>query len=233
MLGCQSWHGCSPIVPSLHGSGSTGKLSCCLSLPQAVSIFHEPWIGTVWRGMGGVAQRQAVHQADASSALACLVVDQDIAWTDSKSACSLLLHCLAALHCIATAYSYTYIYRAWEYRLRSGILNKSGPLLSQRNIVKILQEMTAGCQAPLSGFLRHYQRMTTYDVRCVRFLASIPTKSRVYRPTVHAGDTYPGIIYCLWWSSRIHRTLVTFVTLNSHQPQLYFPFSASQQTLAC
>lgn len=48
----QSWHRCSPIVPSLHGSGSTGRQSCCISLPQAVSIFHEPWTGTFWRGMG-------------------------------------------------------------------------------------------------------------------------------------------------------------------------------------
>lgn len=51
MSGCHSWRGCSPFVPSFHGSGSAGRQSCCLSLPQAVSVSHEPWIGTVWRGM--------------------------------------------------------------------------------------------------------------------------------------------------------------------------------------
>lgn len=51
MSGCHSWHGCSSFVPSLHGSGSTGRQCCCLSLPQAVSISLEPWVGMVWGSM--------------------------------------------------------------------------------------------------------------------------------------------------------------------------------------
>lgn len=51
MSGCHSWCGCSPFVSSFQGSGSTGRQSCCLSLPQAVSVSHEPWIGMVWCGM--------------------------------------------------------------------------------------------------------------------------------------------------------------------------------------
>ena len=49
----------------------------------------------------------------------------------------------------------------------------------------------------------------------IRLLASPRSRDFVgiMSRSVHARDAYPGISYHLWRSSRIHRTLVTFVTL--------------------
>lgn len=68
MLGCQSWHGCSPIV-------------ALVPLASRAAVFHYPRLsqfslnpGLEWSGMAMGCRCQAVHQAGAKPALDCFAV---------------------------------------------------------------------------------------------------------------------------------------------------------------
>lgn len=136
MSGCHSWRGCSPFVLSLHGTSSTGRQCCCLSLPQAVSISHEPWVGTVlhgmvWRGLTPGCP-PGWCQLRIGPSLCQLGHRQD-------SLKDMSAHSLALLGSVEPD---------WGHRLRAGVLNRPGALLSLRCWVMLTRRLTHGLQQP-------------------------------------------------------------------------------------